>query len=65
MVLKKQWKVVGGTVAAAMALGTGAAVAQSATGRPETIDLDDVVMIDQVTPSDHRLPLRGSSHHHA
>ncbi|MDJ0499197.1 MAG: hypothetical protein QNJ89_15290, partial [Acidimicrobiia bacterium] len=51
MVVKKQWKVVGGTVAAAVALGSGAAVAQTASNRPETIDLEDVVTIEQVTPA--------------
>ena len=49
MTTRKPWKVVGGTLAAAVTLGSTAAVAQSGNAMPETIDLDDVVTIDQVT----------------
>ncbi len=49
MTIKKPWKVVGGTLAAAVTLGSTAAVAQSGNAMPDTIDLDDVVTIDQVT----------------
>ncbi len=49
MTIRKPWKVVGGTLAAAVTLGSTAAVAQSGNAMPDTIDLDDVVTIDQVT----------------
>ena len=49
MTLRKPWKVVGGTLAAAVALGSTAAVAQTGNDLPDSIDLDDVVTIDEVT----------------
>ena len=49
MPIRKPWKVVSGTLAAAVALGSTAAVAQTGNDMPDTLDLDDVVTIDQVT----------------
>lgn len=49
MTIRKPWRVVSGTLAAAVALGGTAAVAQTGNDMPDTIDLDDVVTIDEVT----------------
>jgi hypothetical protein len=48
MVVKRQWKIVSGGVAAAVTLGGGAALAHTSAGEPEVPLLQDVVNVTEI-----------------